>query len=157
MLLTDEYNNDSVHNTPAAVGLFHPHGYIFKNFDDVEKECWIQNYYVSRTYLTRHGKGQIGAQTNCECEKEDINPNMFDKTNVPNENQGTLRYGKFTVEEADAAMSRINEDTGKYLALVSESNLVITHVNEYNDGKLEQAAEKYGIRTYLSDNENSFK
>ena len=157
LLLTDEYNNDSVHNTPAAVGLFHPHEYIFKNFDDVEKECWIQNYYVSRTYLTRHGKGQIGTQTNCECKKEDINSNMFDKTNVPNENQGTLRYGKFTVEEADAAMSRIDKDTGKYLALVSESNLVITHVNEYNDGKLEQAAAKYGIRTYLSDNESSFK
>lgn len=152
------YKSGTIENiTPASVGLLHPKNLIFKNFDDVEKECQIENYYVSRTYLTRHGKGQIGISGDCECGKEDINPNMVDKTNVPNPNQGTLRYGKFSTEEAELAMERIEEDTGRHLALISQSNLVITHTNEYNDGELERAAEKFRIRTFLSDNETSFK
>lgn len=157
LLLTDEYCIDSAHNTPASVGLLHPKNLIFKNFDNVEKECQIENYYVSRTYLTRHGKGQIGMSGDCECGKEDINPNMVDKTNVPNPNQGVLRYGKFSTEEAELAMERIEEDTVRHLALISQSNLVITHTNEYNDGELERAAKKFRIRTFLSDNETSFK
>ena len=153
LLLDDDYNFDYIHNTPAHVGARMPMEIIKANFND--DEVWIDNYYVSRTYLTRHGKGQIGVTENLECDKEEINPDMVDLTNVPNPNQGTLRYGTFTTREAIAAVERMAADDKKIGEYQGTRNLVITHTNEYNDGQLLTAAKRYGglKKIFISDNE----
>lgn len=61
-----------------------------------------------------------------ECNKEEINPDMEDLTNVPNPHQDTLRYGKLNVEELH---ERCQADT-KTAGLPCQKTLAITHMNE---------------------------
>lgn len=152
LLLDDDYNFDYTHNTPAHVGTRMPIQIIEDNF--LGDSIHIENYYVSRTYLTRHGKGQIGITKDIECQKNDINPNMVDLTNIPNPNQGELRYGKFTFDEAEEAVKRAVKDNYNLGIYAGNTNLVITHTNEYNDGVLQVAAkeQKY-VKIFTSDNE----
>lgn len=163
LLLTDEYSIDSKHNTPVYVGALTPAKMIAKQFTG---EFYDLNlYYVSRTYYTRHGKGMIGVSSNCECSKEDINADMVDLTNVPNPHQGTLRYGKFTEKDAQIAVKRVDFDASRLLEIgmhvpVSRRNLVITHVNEYNDSILLSAAccsDNPKMNVFTSSDESTIK
>lgn len=163
LLITDSYNSDTEHNTPCSVGAEHPAELIAKYFK-AEKDYRINAMYVSRTYYTRHGKGQIGVMSDCECDKSEINPDMVDLTNVPNPHQGTLRYGKFTLADGEQAIKRIHTDCQYYeqngIVLPNcNRSIVITHTNEYDDGILFSCANsgKYGVNIYTSDNESSIE
>lgn len=94
---------------------------VFNNEADVEI-C-----YVTRTYFTRHGAGPLKT----ECDKAEINPDILDFTNAPNEFQGTIRYGKFDKEEF---FNRINAD--KFKAKIANKrtkfSLFISHLNYTN-------------------------
>lgn len=84
------------HLTPSHTGLYN----IVKLFEDSANGDAVQPYalgiaYVTRTYVTRHGVGRLDH----ECSKEEINPHMIDRTNVPNCWQDTLRYAKHPVGE----------------------------------------------------------
>jgi len=87
----------------------------------------VEVCYVTRSYFTRHGEGFF--QT--ECNKNGINPEIEDKTNVPNEFQGTIRYGRFDYEEF---YKRIAHD--KSQAKSTNTNVkfsgFITHLNYTN-------------------------
>ena len=50
--------------------------------------------YVTRSYMTRHGAGRFDT----ECPVEQINPEICDLTNQPNESQGTLRFGRLNMQ-----------------------------------------------------------
>ena len=156
LLLADDHNYDFEHNTPAYVGAKVPSQIIAQNFDKGEVD--IETLYVTRTYLTRHGKGQIGQTSNLECDKSAINADMFDATNVPNPNQGTLRYGKFDQREANAAVARALRDS-KYFemkGIKAKPSLVVTHTNEFAGTEILTAAEGK-INLYTSDNESTIK
>ncbi len=156
LLLADDHNYDFEHNTPAYVGAKVPSKIIAQNFDKGEVD--IETLYVTRTYLTRHGKGQIGQISNLECDKAAINADMFDATNVPNPNQGTLRYGKFDQREANAAVARALRDS-KYFEMKeikAKPSLVVTHTNEFAGTEILTAAEGK-INLYTSDNESTIK
>lgn len=156
LLLADDHNYDFEHNTPAYVGAKVPSQIIAQNFDKGEVD--IETLYVTRTYLTRHGKGQIGQTSNLECDKAAINTDMFDATNVPNPNQGTLRYGKFDQKEANAAVARAIRDS-KYFemkGIKAKPSLVVTHTNEFAGTEILTAAEGK-INLYTSDNESTIK
>ena len=75
---------------------------------------------MSRTYLTRHGAGKFPS----ECNKRLINEYMFDKTNVPNPHQDTLRYGTLDLKEL---YDRCSKDIGNF---GDKKSVVITHCNE---------------------------
>lgn len=82
--------------------------------------------YVTRSYATRHG---LGFMEN-EVSKKEINNDMIDQTNVPNEFQGTLRYGCPECR----TLSRIETD----FRLVSKDSrftqsLAVTHCNEFEN------------------------
>lgn len=65
-------------------------------------------YYVTRTYLTRHGVGRLDR----ECARDAISNNMMeDKTNVPNPFQNHLRYAPM---DYDALIKRIVADCKPY-------------------------------------------
>ena len=86
--------------------------------------------YVTRSYLTRHGPGPFPS----ECPKEKINPDMIDRTNVPNPHQQALRYGLF---DGKAVRRRILLDLSETRKILPEvrSSVMITHLNE-TGGKL---------------------
>ncbi len=129
-LLLDKNNREGFpHLTPSNTGSDNPIK-ILKKLDLFEAE--LEVCYVTRSYLTRHGAGYLEN----ECQKEDFDLITFDKTNVPNEFQGTLRYGKLNF---DTLISRTNKDYAKW----NDANLgidyfnqcksyMITHLNEYD-------------------------
>ena len=101
----------------------------------------IVPYYVTRSYLTKHGNGYFDG----ECAKADINTSMVDLTNQPNDYQGTLRYGKFNEARAHDLQTRIKDD-----AAGLPYKVVVTHWNEFECQYLDFA-------DFYSNNETSFK
>lgn len=71
-------------------------------------------YYVSRSYLTRHGAGPLPG--------EDASLRYEDDTNTPNTFQGTLRFAEL---DTDALRQRCREDAGG-----DPWNLVLTHCDQ---------------------------
>lgn len=124
-LLLDQNNMEYFpHLTPSNTGLINPVDMIKdKNVDDIEV-C-----YVTRSYMTRHGAGKLEN----ECKKEDINSNMVDLTNVPNEFQGTLRYGKLDLNDLKKRIE--NDFNNNSNRLNIKKSLAITHINEYDIDK----------------------
>jgi len=94
--------------------------------------------YVTRSYLTRHGAGPFPT----ECPKTAINPDMADRTNVPNPHQQTLRYGHF---DGAAVLGRVRADLAATRQVLPDiaSAALVTHLNETGgalDGGMDLAA-----------------
>ena len=115
-------------------------------------------YYVSRTYMTRHGNGPLFMA----CAKEDINPDIVDETNVPNEWQGALRFGYLTPA---AQERRIRKDLAMFDGFERKRiNMVYTQTN-YTDGKLavgpgewlDIEKPSFANRLWLSDRKDDMK
>ena len=140
-LLLDQNNIEYFpHLTPSNTGLTNPVN-MLKGRDVKD----IEVCYVTRTYLTRHGAGRFDT----ECSKDEINPSMVDLTNVPNEFQGTLRYGKL---DWNNLKNRIENDFEKNSnGLDIKKSLAITHLNEYviDEDKVKEIFD--GYKLYLSD------
>lgn len=141
-LLLDQNNTEYFpHLTPSNTGIKNPKRII----ENVEwnDEINIETCYVSRTYLTRHGAGKFPS----ECNKRFINEYMFDKTNVPNPFQDTLRYGTLDLGEL---YSRCSNDIGNF---GDKKSIAITHCNEYDwdNDKLIELFKDWNI--YYSDGE----
>lgn len=127
------------HLTPSNTGLTNPVNMIKdKNVTDIEV-C-----YVTRTYMTRHGAGRFDS----ECSKNEINPNIVDLTNVPNEFQGTLRYGKLDLNDLKNRIEKDFDSNSKRLNI--KKSLAITHTNEYKINYEEVARIFDGYWFYLS-------
>lgn len=84
--------------------------------------------YVTRSYMTRHGAGRFDT----ECAKEQINSQIVDATNAPNEFQQSLRYGLLDI---NALMERINHDFNLYRGPKTSCSIAVTQLN-YTMGKL---------------------
>lgn len=121
-LLLDQQNiGDFPHLTPSSVGSYNIHETI-KNLGAESNDI----YYVSRSYMTRHGAGPMEE----ECAKADINASIVDATNMPNDWQGSLRFGFL---KTDSLYRRIAGDFSRYEN--ATANMVFTQLN-YTNGKL---------------------
>ena len=121
-LLLDQNNTEYYpHLTPSNTGIKNP-ARIIKAIRWTD-EINIEACYVTRTYMTRHGAGAFPT----ECNKEEINPDIKDLTNVPNPHQDTLRYGKLNVEEL---YERCQADIIS-AGFPCQKTLAITHFKEY--------------------------
>lgn len=119
-LLLSEDNEDYFPNlTPSFTGS----QVISKEIEEYDVD--VEVCYVTRSYMTRHGAGKFPT----ECKKEDINADMVDKTNQPNQYQQELRYGYLNIEEL---FKRITKDASYYKKPITCS-LAITQLN-YTDG-----------------------
>lgn len=96
-----------------------------KNFD-----CNIELCYITRSYFTRHGNGIFPT----ECSKGEINAEIVDKTNVYNDYQQSIRYGKFDFDEF---CSRVNADiiNSKRIKNDIRTSIFVTHLN-YTNGDI---------------------
>lgn len=112
-----------------------------EDFGECEKESQavpdMEIIYISRTYVTRHGAGRL----DYECTGEEINPQMVDRTNVPNPWQDALRYAKHPAGED--FFRYIRKDL-KYLEALKNNTfgtlhpvvtLFLTHMDE-TEGKV---------------------
>lgn len=129
--------------TPSNTGLKNPKE-IIKRVKWDEK-LNIEVCYVTRTYLTRHGTGPFPT----ECSKDEINPEMYDKTNVPNPHQDTLRYG---ILDLDELYQRVSGDVGDFKC---RKSIALTHCNEFNiaENKFKFEILFLGWNIYKSDGE----
>jgi len=122
-LLLDQDNKDCFpHLTPSSTG-------IKKIADDIKhivNREPTELFYVTRSYMTRHGNGPMES----ECVKEDINRSITDSTNTENEFQGMLRFGEI---DTDTLKRRIWNDANNLN--FKKVNLVVTQLN-YTDGKI---------------------
>lgn len=142
-LLLDQANkSDFPYLTPSSTGAYNIH-------KDIEAlDAPLELYYVSRSYMTRHGAGPMDE----ECKKEDINPDIVDLTNQPNEWQGSLRFGRIDMKKLS---NRIHGDAAQYNC-EKNINMVFTHLN-YTDGKIETTGGRieipdwYGVKMFGSD------
>lgn len=130
-LLLDQANiGDFPHLTPSSTGAFNIH-------EDIEKlNAPLDLFYVSRSYMTRHGAGPMEA----ECDKNDINSAIVDTTNQPNAWQGGLRFGRI---DTDSLFRRIKGDAARFNC-DKNINLVFTQLN-YTDGLIETIDGRSGI------------
>lgn len=109
-------------HTTSKTGLYNPLQ-LLRDQADFSAEV----IYVTRAYLTRHGVGRLEE----EVRKRDINADMHDRTNVPNEFQGNLRYGY--LEEAEQRQ-RIADDWKSAEGLARfEKSIATTHCNEFRE------------------------
>lgn len=107
-------------HTTSSTGLTNPVNMLADKADFNAEVC-----YVTRSYMTRHG---IGPMDN-EVQKKSINADMHDKTNVPNEFQGSLRYGyleDYAQKERIATDWQFVVDNPQFT-----KTLAITHCNEF--------------------------
>ena len=136
LLLDGDY--DTAHGTPSRTGIYNIANSVHslgKTLDEV--------VYVTRTYLTRHGMGDLANEGGY---------GVTDKTNVFNQWQGALRYGAF--EDIRDLEERIKADCK---CINVKPHLLVTHTN-VTGGKFITADGLADIsdlnleKIYLSDN-----
>ncbi len=115
--------SDEPYITPGSTGSYVPAHIIKENFDNDKIDAEI--CYVTRTYFTRHGAGPFPT----ECHKK-LFGNILDITNMSNEFQGDLRYGKFDFAEFHNRIVKDNKEFAEILKCPFETSIMFTHVNE---------------------------
>lgn len=119
LLLDAEYapedadGKTDVHATPSRCGLAGALDALGSKADARS----IEVNYITRSYMTRHGAGPFT--------EEDKSMHFEDKTNAPNDWQGSLRFGKIDDEVAAQLLSRAELDSK-----AAKHRVVVTHCNE---------------------------
>lgn len=118
-LLLDELNEEfAPHLTSSRTGICNPAEFRRKYFPDQKLEA----VYVTRSYVTRHGAGYLPHEGLFDRELYPVT----DKTNIPNEWQGRMRFAVHgTPKEFSAPV--INDISQNENIIPS---LFITHLNE---------------------------
>lgn len=140
LLLDTEIYDGAEFNTPSHTTRYNPakiismwhnkHGIIFDTCHSI---------YVSRTYVTRHGNGKLKNELNVSYLENRVR--IFDKTNIPNQWQGSLRYAQhgwfYSDDPNESLFKRLSIDKNakvwntqsiKYWS----SSIFMTHVDELN-------------------------
>ena len=87
-LLLDQNHYMFPHVTRSNTGLTN----VEKILTEINYTGMVEVFYVTRSYLTRHGNGPLQFES-----VDPIYPNLFDSTNVENLFQGKLRYAPFNL------------------------------------------------------------
>jgi adenylosuccinate synthase len=129
LMLEDTYAEDMENSTPSNTGLHNPTEILTQ----ANINTPIQVYFITRSYLTRHGVGHLDN----ECNHQELGIWSTDKTNVPNEFQGVLRYAPLWDRQLEDMLERISLELSSYVRQDLEDtsnilvpNLVVTHVDE---------------------------
>lgn len=145
LILSSDENN--VHTTPSDTGGSYA-AKIIVGMPNIES---IDFHYVTRSYLTRHGNGDMEDESKMKSISSDI---QEDKTNHFNEWQGDFRYGVLSVSELK---KRINDDVAKYSSVFLASpmfgqlnfNIDVTHLDEVDCmNEINRKFKNWNINTY---------
>ena len=122
LLLDENMTFYGDNTTPSNTGIFNACKRINTQFDSAN----VEFCYVTRTYMTRHGVGRFVT----ECDKESINLNMFDETNITNPFQDNLRYGELNIDNLKLRVeNNLLNATG--LKFNHRASIAVTHTNEH--------------------------
>ena len=113
----DDDGLTTVHATPSKCGLA---GALEAVNGEIGSTAVTANY-ITRTYFTRHGAGPFPEMT------EDMS--FADSTNVCNEYQDSIKFGRMTDELAEKLDKRVKTDSSSSCSDV-DHNVVVTHCNE---------------------------
>lgn len=138
MLIDGDLTTEVEFNTPSHTTLTNPF-YITKQWARQEGCTFghLTNVFVTRTYLTRHGRGSMINE--CDVSYLETRSRIFDLTNIPNQWQGCLRYGKFDYMsiygDTNSLFNRISNEFDKHdisedIFTDYENALFITHADE---------------------------
>lgn len=132
---------DEVHGTPSKTGLHNVIACLGKYGRHLDEAV-----YITRTYLTRHGAGDF---------VKDTFEGIKDETNIHNEWQESMRFGRF--DSIEDLVNRIKKDCKGI-----EPSIMVTHTNT-TDGGLMTTKGEVSIKTlpfktvYISDNKKTAK
>lgn len=116
-LLLDMERDDYFPNlTPSSTGMKN----IRSILDRIEERD-TEICYVTRTFFTRHGAGRFDTESSGIAAEY----GLYDRTNAPNEFQGTFRYGWFDLSEF---MNSITLDR-KYAKKNERITVAVTHLD----------------------------
>lgn len=118
LLLSQDNVDDMPYLTPSFCGMRNVRHLAYK------MDCKVEPYYVSRTYLTRHGPGPLAHEYGALTHPDD--------TNNDNPWQGKLRFAPLFYETLS---ERIHRDS-------SNPKLVLTHCDQ------QEAYEKSDLKTH---------
>ena len=117
------------HVTPSNTGIENVIELLCNEFKDEEirKNIDIEAIYITRSYLTRHGAGPMPGEL-----KGKPYERIQDLTNIPNEYQGTLRFGLLNL---DLLKENIEADFNKSLnsQFKIRKSLAITCLDQIDD------------------------
>ncbi len=116
LLLDEENKKYAPHLTTSRTGLTNPVSLLRKVIPDMEVAS--EAVYVSRSYVTRHGNGPLPNERQFRFE---------DLTNIPNEWQGTIRFGDHGDQKDFEAP--VSEDI-RNSSFTGNHAFFVTHLNE---------------------------
>lgn len=116
-LLLDEHHRWFPHVTRSRTGIYNAVN-ILKEIGVTEAEV----YYVSRSYLTRHGNGPLPNEV-----IGTIYEKITDPTNIPNKHQGSLRFAPLNFQ---LIQESIFNDLATVDGMTLYVNFVLTCVNQ---------------------------
>ena len=114
-LLLDEKSEYFPHVTHSRTGLDN-----ILELTDRELEV----FYMTRWYATRHGAGPFESEL-----PEKPSPYIEDATNIPNDYQGTLRFGNLDLELLKKSIRKDMDRKGKRI----QGNIVVTCLDQAKD------------------------
>lgn len=125
LMLDMDNMEDWPHLTPSKTGS----SWVIEELKEIKDivEMDINTYYITRTYLTRHGAGSLEREAD---PKKMLKEYIIDKTNMPNPWQETLRYARM---DSKRTLSFIQKDQSLWNELKCNFHLVVTHWNELPD------------------------
>lgn len=125
-LMLDMDNIEYMPNlTPSNTGLDN----VVDILKNVGKDTDTTNItYITRSYCTRHGDGRLDNEVN----KEELGEKVCDSTNIENQFQGKIRYGRLDI---DTLLEAINKDFNKAAGLNGNirKNILVTHLDQTED------------------------
>ncbi len=123
LLLDEDYHLFAPHLTTSKTGCHNPITFLRQHLPDALPEI----VYVTRSYVTRHGAGPLPYEEKWNSQKFSVK----DRTNIPNDWQGQLRFAPHGTQEEffDPLLQDIKQ--------LGETNIscMVTHLNE-TDGKM---------------------
>ena len=137
LLLSQEmkYRGYGNHTTPSNTGIENParimqsaFGGTDEIFSHAADELRVEAVYVTRSYMTRHGAGRFDT----ECPMNEINPDIRDLTNMPNDSQGTIRYGRLNMRSFLRRVKRDFAVWNQITPVPAGCAVCMTHLNEYD-------------------------
>lgn len=141
-LMLDQNIANPQYSTPSNTGSQN----IKEMVDSVFNNYEIELCYVTRTYLTRHGNGELAQ----ECNRSHFDIDISTETNIWNKNQGAFRYGLLNMHDL---IKRIDEDYNKYWAnSKATKSLAVTHIDECEvdsallDSVFDKTYYSYGVK-----------
>lgn len=125
LMLDMDNQDDWPHLTPSKTGST----WVIEELSELKDlvKMSINVYYITRTYITRHGAGPLERQVE---PKKMLEKYIIDKTNMPNPWQETLRYARMNSKRT---LAFIKKDQALWNKLDCNFNLVVTHWNELPD------------------------